>query len=474
MSFWRQVVHVFVGDVRRFWPALVGVGAVTAVHRFERLPLRRMWSLGVPDGLDVLPLFYAAIAVLVVQQHSVINDRGFWNVRPITPGAILTSKLLFIGVFLCVIPVAIQVQWLLDLAGGGNPWPVAADSLLYQGAFLALVALGAAVTRNVVDFLTLALAAWIGVAVASALGGDPPRRLLMEDVEVTREYLLRWAWLGVGIGTLVAHYRMRRAPVAILVGLSLLLSATAAVQYTRVDWVPSPLEPEERTPYAAAEGITFRLASIQATMRTGPRGSERAAVGGILLSEGTGAATLRLRGSRSTVSSPEHAATVTYPSLAGDRAGIAPFPSLDLLNSGGIEGGRHVGSHGRTGSSVPLNVLVAEGDRDEIEGLGNAQSLTLDIDVDVFEPTLGLKLPPAPVALPFAGGILTIERVERAPGAILVEGSYRRPNRALSVRFPQELNICTSSPERATRGPPTTEHRSNTSCPDRGCWNSRS
>jgi hypothetical protein len=435
VSFGPQVVHVFAGDLRRFWPALLGLGAVIAFHRLEGLPVRRLWSFGVPDGLDVFPLLYAAITVLVVQHHSVIDDRSFWNVRPITRGAILTSKLAFVGLFLLVIPVALQIQWLVELAGGGDAWPAALDSLLYQGAFLALVALGAAVTRNVADFLTLALAVWIGTAIITGLGEWPFYRLMADDVVASRAYVERCVWLVIGIGLLVLHYRSPRALRTAVVGTGLLIGAMAVVHTAWIDLVPSPLEPAERTPYASAERIDLRAASLSAGIGGGLGGEPSAVALAGLVAEGADGATVTVGRTRSTLRSPQRMVSLAHPSPESRRSAFASVLYLDVLNGGvRIDGAAHVGWLGRAPGRFRLFVPVAVGGAEEIEALRDTRSISLEVVIDVFEPRLSTKLPDAPAVLALRGGALTIDRVERARGSVRFTGTFRRPVGALSSR----------------------------------------
>ncbi len=113
--------------------------------------------------VGTFPLIFAAFAAAVVQDDPVGSGAALWQTSPISGPAMLGAKALFLGIFLCAIPVAIHVQWVESLAGGGEIPGMVLDSLLFQGGLLIIVSLGASLTPNLGAFLVLATSAWVGL-----------------------------------------------------------------------------------------------------------------------------------------------------------------------------------------------------------------------------------------------------------------------------------------------------------------------
>lgn len=162
MSFVGQVLHVFRQDVGRFWPALLGVGALMAVHWTMGLPVPSGYAPPFAGPIPVFPLIFMLFTVILIQDHRVAGDTDFWATRPLEALAILAGKAVFIGFFFCLVPVVVHVQWLLETAGGGDTRALLASSMLHQSGLLALVAAGAAATSGVGAFVALAVPVWLG------------------------------------------------------------------------------------------------------------------------------------------------------------------------------------------------------------------------------------------------------------------------------------------------------------------------
>lgn len=264
MSFAGQVLHVFRKDVRRYWPALAGVGVLMGVHVFVGLDLPNAYRFALPQDIAIFSLLFGAITVLVVQSDSVVNDRAFWATRPLGPMSVLTAKALFIGVFLCAGPVAAQILWIEAVTELDSMASAVAHATLHQAAVLAIVALGAAVTPHIRAFLALGLAAWIASNVIAASSGASMAPFWHDGVGTTRVFLIRCIWLLVGVVMVLHQYRTRHARrtialAALSFGVLLPLAHRSDLDLSS----PSPYAPAERHAYPDADSITFSPRSLQ-------------------------------------------------------------------------------------------------------------------------------------------------------------------------------------------------------------------
>ena len=88
MSFIGQAIHIFKNDLRRFWPALLGLGTLMVVHVSVGIPASGSFSgFRLPIQAGAFQVILAAFAVAVIQQDGVANDKAFWATRPLSSGA---------------------------------------------------------------------------------------------------------------------------------------------------------------------------------------------------------------------------------------------------------------------------------------------------------------------------------------------------------------------------------------------------
>jgi hypothetical protein len=94
------MLHIFRKDFRRLWPAvlvtLVLLGELTRLDCW-----RQDWLASTPEGwLNLLlPLTWACLIALLVQQEPLVGDRHFWITWPYRWQVLLGSKALFVLVF---------------------------------------------------------------------------------------------------------------------------------------------------------------------------------------------------------------------------------------------------------------------------------------------------------------------------------------------------------------------------------------
>ena len=98
------MLHIFKKDLRRLWPAVLIMLALMA--ELARLDCWRKDSLATSaEGwLNLLlPLTWACLIALLVQQESLVGDRHFWITWPYRWQALLGSKALFVLLFIHVL-----------------------------------------------------------------------------------------------------------------------------------------------------------------------------------------------------------------------------------------------------------------------------------------------------------------------------------------------------------------------------------
>lgn len=133
----KQILHIFVKDVRRFWPEiLVSVGLLTALvlvcTHLLSLPQNTEWrmneiakrSMKLTLSANILVAFIVAgwwlLITRVIHAERLVGESSFWITRPYDWKRLLAAKLCFLAVFLYV-PLALA-QTLILAAAGLNPF----------------------------------------------------------------------------------------------------------------------------------------------------------------------------------------------------------------------------------------------------------------------------------------------------------------------------------------------------------------
>ncbi|HEY1341295.1 MAG TPA: hypothetical protein VGF59_27485, partial [Bryobacteraceae bacterium] len=115
-----MIRHIFQKDVRRLWWAILPSLALTAMlARGDRW--RSDYMPGPVEGwLNLLlPVVWAALIALAVEQEPIAGDRQFWITRPYRRGALLAEKALFAAVF--VHAPYLLLEWYVVGSRGFSP-----------------------------------------------------------------------------------------------------------------------------------------------------------------------------------------------------------------------------------------------------------------------------------------------------------------------------------------------------------------
>jgi hypothetical protein len=234
----RMVAHLIRADVRRSWPLLCTWLVMTIVSAVMPcvIPMlaggdsRLLSSLELPAGLIAVayPLVLLVLVVHVVQTHPLVGTSAFWMTRPIPPRVLLASKAALLGVMAVVVPMIVEVVRMMI---HGVPWiaqvGVAIDTALRHAFLLALLMLGAAVTRNMSRFLlmvgttlaSLAVLITILIVVESQGGRVPSSAGWSEPRDSTAGLLQTVLLIAALAGALLIQYvtrlRVRTAAVTV-------------------------------------------------------------------------------------------------------------------------------------------------------------------------------------------------------------------------------------------------------------------
>lgn len=428
MSFVGQVLHVFRQDVGRFWPALLGVGALMAVHWTVGLPVPSGYAPPFAGPIPVFPLIFMLFTVILIQDHRVAGDTDFWATRPLEALAILAGKAVFIGFFFCLVPVVVHVQWLLETAGGGDTRALLASSMLHQSGLLALVAAGAAATSGVGAFVALAVPVWLGTGALVGLL-EPTFDFFPEQwmIKARAEILIPWVWLALGLLLLVHQFVTRRSWRTVLAGALGLAVLVPAAFRIPLDVVHDPLEPERRYAYPGADSIEIRLSSLSHDVQHRGDARSTAFLRARFSAERGPGVMLRVGRARSVFHVNGHAVEHGHDGHLDFSPGVLFNPRMP------IDGIPPAGRRGKQPYRPnQASVFLARGSPEELEQLGGADRLDIDVTFDVYSRSVRAELPlEVGASTSLDAGTVEVDRVQREDGAVMVSLAYR-----LAVAYP--------------------------------------
>ena len=159
----KPALAIFRKDVRHLWPRIAVVLAVELLIGWLSFSQPAgLGSVRYPLGLVELLAWWYLIAS-AIHEEAVPGDRQYWLTRPFSKRDLLTSKLIFLLAFTCLPLFLAQVASLL--LRGTSPFAYLPDILASQLFFLATTVLPAAalasISAGLVEFVGIALAAWL-------------------------------------------------------------------------------------------------------------------------------------------------------------------------------------------------------------------------------------------------------------------------------------------------------------------------
>jgi hypothetical protein len=321
------------------------------------------------------------------------------------------------------------------------------EAALYVGGTLALVAIGAAITQSMRGFLVLA----IGVGMAqSALVGQlmqMERYAFDSGYRMTAGWLQHWAWLVVGAGLLIHQYLTRRTGRTVAIGAALLPLALLGAHRSGLNLASWAGEPE-RYAFENAEGIRIHDPAVSRSGEHWPAGLD------------SDRETLRLQASVSSddgvdlrmwrMTSRIRGGGVDY--TFAHEAPIGRITGSPFSHATDLEGLRALG--GAVSFPSLVTGSVATGSRPELDALGAADRLELDLTLDVFRQAVLGPLPlEVGASLRTADRIYTVRDVQRSSNSVVVAVATRSINRPLGSEAAWPLarrsNVVLHNPGRA-------------------------
>jgi len=207
-----MTLHILKKDVRRLWPAIIAAAVLLgALARMDRW--RSDWLISSTEGyLNILiPIAWACLIALAVEQDAIPGDRQFWITRPFRTRSIFAAKALFAVLFVHV-PALVADCYILAMRGFS---PIAyASSLLAKQVILAcaltIPALAlASLVRSFSHFVMEVVAVAAIFLVLNGTGWREP--IIFEPIldTVRREFLVVIVAVA-GVAVLIGQYAGRR------------------------------------------------------------------------------------------------------------------------------------------------------------------------------------------------------------------------------------------------------------------------
>jgi hypothetical protein len=244
----KQILHIFVKDVRRFWPeSLISLALVAAfariyphqwldadsMHRAVRFNLFAGGIMGFLGQILVvlIPISWWLLISRVVHAEKLVGDRQFWLTRPYEWKKLLGAKVLFLVVFL-YLPIFIA-QIVLLIEAGFGPFAyiqgLLYNLLLITGVIvLPLVALST-LTPTFAKMTLAILGVALLIAGIAALGSLPPSDSIGSVASPLGDGLSFAVLLSLCGAVVVLQYAMRKTLLGwgLLLAIPVLLSALA-------------------------------------------------------------------------------------------------------------------------------------------------------------------------------------------------------------------------------------------------------
>lgn len=387
MSTAKQMFHVFRKDLRRFWPWLGLLVVLMWLWVAEDLFAGTGFGGVRVLGVSIVPALLVLFSGLVVQEDPTAGDGGFWITRPVEPVAVWGAKLTFLGLFLVVLPVAVQTLAVADIPSREPTAAILGPALVIHGGVIFMAAVVAAVTSGLRSFVVAILTLTTGVALVTQ--GLLPRLAAEngEGLALTIRFLTRGAWLTLGIALLGHQILTRRSARTWVIGIGAVTGIGLLSPRLGLDLSRSTHEPAERV--ALDEDVGARLMVDRVEL-------EVAGVNSRLEPEASGlAVTWHLRSETDYYLQPASAVLeLLGPEPRRDiDARADPFGGSFEGDLESLEGLTRLG-RGATGFSKMGRTHGLSGPEQEVvERVQRADGLRVTISVDAYRPVIGSFLP---------------------------------------------------------------------------------
>jgi hypothetical protein len=207
-----MTLHILRKDVRRLWPAILAatllLGTLTRLDRWRADPL-----ISSTEGyLNILiPIAWACLIALAVEQDAIPGDRQFWVTRPFRTRSLFAAKALFAVLFVHV-PSLVADCYILAMRGF-SPMTYAANLLAKQLVLACALTIPALALASLVRSFSHFVMEVVAIAAVFLVLSGPTWRepILFEPLldTVRREFLIGIVAVA-GIAVLIGQYAGRR------------------------------------------------------------------------------------------------------------------------------------------------------------------------------------------------------------------------------------------------------------------------
>jgi hypothetical protein len=242
----KQILHIFRKDCRQFWPQLLTVLVIFALHAYGQMSTLPAEGLAIGVNASsirgilfvlsslsaaLLPLGMALLTAGVIQDEALVGTEQFWLTRPYDRRCLLVEKVLCVVAFL-ILPMLVHDLFLL--VRFNFPISSAFAALLVKIAELCvLLLIMVAIAALTASFARFTLVTVVMATVVSILlldYGDP--------------FLFGWSWLGdvrwvssfavASLGAIAVicwQYATRRTTIGVIAGLLFLTGAILILRF---------------------------------------------------------------------------------------------------------------------------------------------------------------------------------------------------------------------------------------------------
>ena len=180
MTTLEQALHIFRKDARHLRLEIGGVLLlililiVSGIQSWEDIQEGGRVDMNDNPMIVLLPLAWALLIARAIQTEALPGDRQFWLTRPYSRTGLVASKLLFAAAF---VHLPLLLAQSIIVAADGLSLFSSLGGLLWNQVWLAVfivlpVAAIASLTRNLAQFLPLALVGWGFLALIVAIGEE--------------------------------------------------------------------------------------------------------------------------------------------------------------------------------------------------------------------------------------------------------------------------------------------------------------
>jgi hypothetical protein len=226
----QMIVHTFKKDSRHLWlPIAATLVLLMELAREDRW--RSSWMASSAEGwLNILlPLAWACLMGMTVEEEPLAGDRQFWITRPHRWPELLAAKALFAMAYIHL-PMLLADAWILSMRGF-SPWQCIPQLLAKQGLVALAVTLPSIALATLVRDFTHFMLGLFALGAGFIFIGGGSATAPWDSVTLVR-HSVAIVFAGIAAGAIVLlQYALRRTAIARVFGVATALAAGALFAY---------------------------------------------------------------------------------------------------------------------------------------------------------------------------------------------------------------------------------------------------